>query len=409
MAAAKNDFDEAGLLAEARAIAGFHDFGDDGFLTPLRVLLASLADEASLNDSGRATMRGRVLESLVARLRAEDWFVRHPEIADEHIEAPLVVVGLARSGTTMLQRILASDPRHYAALWWEVRYPTPFPGTNFSEPDLRIPIAEREVRMILEASPEQAAIHPWDALAPDEEIMLLEHSFLSHVPEAFCNLPTYRSWLDDQDFAPAYEYLAKMLRFLQWQKKRRGEVRGRWVLKAPGHLGYLDVLFEVFPGAHVIQCHRDPLQTIPSGASMNVSLWALNTDEVDAKEVGHQWKERMAWALGRCVWVRDRMPAERFTDIWFRDAAADPIREVRRVYANAGIAFVSEARNAMEKWLVDNARDKRPAHEYSLAKFGFTEAEIRADFAAYRARFIEPRQGVKAREKMPKTPSRILD
>ncbi len=87
------------------------------------------------------------------------------------------------------------------------------------------------------------------------------------------------------------------------------------------------------------------------------------------------------------------MPAERFTDIWFRDAAADPIREVRRIYANAGIAFVSEARKAMEKWLVDNARDKRPAHEYSLAEFGFTEAEIKADFAEYRARFIEPRQG----------------
>ena len=263
---ARNAFDEEALLAEARKTAGFDDFGDDGFLTPLRVLLASLAEEAPLNDVGRATIRGRILESLVVRLRAEDWFVRHPEIGDEHIEAPLVVVGLTRTGTTMLQRILGSDPRHYAALWWEVRHPTPFPGTSFSEPDPRIPVAVEEVRMILEASPEQAAIHPWNALAPDEEIMLLEHSFLSHVPESFCHLPTYRSWLNEQDFTPAYEYLTKLLRFLQWQKKRRGDERGRWVLKTPGHLGYLDVLFKVFPDAHVIQTHRDPLQTIPSAA-----------------------------------------------------------------------------------------------------------------------------------------------
>jgi len=390
---AKNPFDEAALLAEARAIAGFNDFGDERFRTPLRVLLASLAEEASLNDIGRATMRGRVLESLVSRLRAEDWFSRHPEIADEHIEAPIVVIGLARTGTTMLQRILASDSRHYAAMWWEVRNPTPFPETSFREFDPRIPAAEEEVRMILEASPELAAIHPWNALAPDEEIMLLEHSFLSHVPEAFCNLPTYRSWLDEQDFAPAYEYLSKMIRFLQWQKKKRGEERGRWVLKSPGHLGYLDVLFEFFPGAHIVQTHRDPLQTIPSGASMNVSLFSMNTDHVDPKEVGRQWNERMTWALKRCVEARNRLPADRFTDVWFRDAARDPISEVARIYSDAGIEFVPQAKSAMEKWLVDNARDKRPAHDYSLEEFGLSEAGIKADFADYRSRFIEPHEG----------------
>lgn len=391
---AERDFDEAALLAEARAKAGLGDFGDDRFLTPLRVLLASLCEEASLNDSGRVTMRARVLESLVARLRAEDWFLRHPEIAQERIEAPLVVVGLARTGTTLLQRILACDPRHYAALWWEVRNPTPFPGTNFSEPDPRIPVAEEEVRSILEASPEQAAIHPWNALAPDEEILLLEHSFLSHVPEAFCNLPTYRSWLDEQDFTPAYEYLSRMLRFLQWQKKKRGEKRGRWVLKAPAHLGYLDTLFEVFPGAHVIQTHRDPLQTIPSAASMNVSLWRMNADRVDVGEVGRQWKERMAWALRRCLETRERMASRHFTDIWFRDTATDPISEVRRIYADAGITFLPETRAAMEKWLAENAREKRPGHDYSLAAFGLSASEIKRDFSAYRSRFIEPREGL---------------
>jgi len=277
-------------------------------------------------------------------------------------------------------------------MWWEVRYPTPFSGANLSEPDPRIPAAEEEVRMILEASPEQASIHPWNALAPDEEILLLEHSFLSHVPEAFCNLPTYRSWLNDQDFTPAYEYLAKMLRFLQWQKKKRGEARGRWVLKAPAHLGYLDALFRVFPGAHVIQTHRDPVQTIPSGASMNVSLFSMNSDEVDALDIGRQWKERMAWALRRCVEARDRYPTERFTDIWFSDAASDPIAQVRRIYVDAGIEFVPEAETAMEEWLLDNAREKRPAHAYSLEQFGFTEAAIKKDFASYRSRFIEPHQ-----------------
>lgn len=387
-------FDEAALLAEARATSGLTEFGDEGFRAPLRELLRALAG-ARLNAIGAASLRGRLVESLVTRLRAEEWFRRHPEILDETIEGPTVVVGMTRTGTTMLQRVLACDARHYSALWWETRHPTPYPGTHWDTPDPRIPDAVEEVRQILEASPEQAAIHPWDAEAPDEEIMLLEHTFLSHVPEAMCNVPEWREWLDEQDFTPAYRYLKRLLQFLQWQKKQRGESRGRWVLKTPGHLGYLDTLFSVFPDAHVAQTHRNPNETIPSSASLNLSLWRMNSDDVDPREVGQQWKERMAWSTRRCLTVRDAMPdaSERFTDIWFRDALSDPLPQVERIYAATGTDLIPEARAAMERWLIDNARDKRPTHQYSADEFGFEPGEIDAAFADYVERFIAPRDG----------------
>jgi hypothetical protein len=259
-------FVDADLLREAQERTGLSDFGEDGFREPLGVLLESLREEAPLNEIGRPTMRGRVLESLETRLKTQDWITRHPEILEEEIKEPIVVVGLMRTGTTMLQRILASDPRHYAAMWWETRFPAPLPDTDWTRPDPRIPPAEAEVAAILEADPRQAAIHPWDAQAPDEEIMLLEHSFYSHVPEAYTDLPTYRSWLTEQDWTPAYRYLYKLIQFLQWQKKQRGEIKERWVLKTPGHLGYIDTVFDVFEGARVIQTHRDPLETVPSAA-----------------------------------------------------------------------------------------------------------------------------------------------
>jgi len=355
-------------------------------------LLTALAGEAPLNEAGVAILRGRILESLVSRLRAEDWFRRHPEIAEEPIHAPLVVVGMTRTGTTMLQRVLASDPRHYAAIWWEVRNPTPWPGTRWDAPDPRIADAEEEVRQVLAAAPEQAAIHPWDPLAPDEEIMILEHAFLSHVPECYVSIPAYRRWLDAQDFTPAYQYLRKVLQFLQWQKKQRGEFRGRWVLKTPGHLGYLPTLFEVFPDAHVIQTHRSPVETIPSSVSLNFSLWKMTTDDPDPVEAGRQWMQRMQWALGRCMAYRDSISdeAQRFTDIWFRDALSAPLEQVERIYAAVGEELIPEARSAMEAWLVENARDKRPAHEYSADAYGFEEAELRSGFAEYIERFIAP-------------------
>jgi hypothetical protein len=384
-------FDEAALLAEAERATGLRDYGGDAFREPLRVLLRSLREEAPLNATGIAMLRGRILESLMTRLRTEDWIRRHPEIAGEQIAAPIVVVGQTRTGTTMLQRLLASDPRHHGPLWWEVRFPAPLAGTRWDAPDPRIPIAEAEVAAILTADPEQAAIHPWDAQAPDEEIMLLEHSFMSHVPEAFTNVPSYRAWIDTQDWTPAYTTLRRFLQFLQWQKRKRGALRERWVLKTPGHLGYLDTLLRVFPGALIVQTHRDPVQTIPSAASLNASLWGLSSDAVDTREAARQWQARMAWAVRRCLVSRERIPVQQLADVWFSDALANPLGEVERIYAHFGIELTGAARLALEQWLRNNRRDKRPAHDYTLEQFGLSAAEIERDFAEYRARFIAPR------------------
>jgi len=384
-------FDEATLLEEARAKAGLSDFGDEGFGAPLEQLLRSLREEARLNEIGRGMMRSRILESLETRLQTESWIARHPEILDEEIGAPIVVIGLMRTGTTMLQRVLASDPRLHAAMWWETRFPAPFSDTRWDAPDPRIPRGEAEVAAILEADPDQASVHPWDALAPDEEIMLLEHAFMSHVPEAFCNLPSYRAWLDEQDWTPAYAYLKRLLQFLQWQKRQRGNVRERWVLKTPGHLGYIDTLFSVFPGARVIQTHRDPVETVPSAVSMNFKLWDIYSDHADAHEVGRQWNHRLSWGMKRCMEARTRYAEDRFVDLWFRDALSDPLTHIEEIYETFGIEMIPEARIGMAKWLEENRRDKRPAHRYTLEEFGFTDEGIKADFAEYRKRFIEPR------------------
>ncbi|MGH7288412.1 MAG: sulfotransferase family protein, partial [Myxococcota bacterium] len=301
---------------------------------------------------------------------------------------PLVIVGLARTGTTLLHRLLSSDPDLYAARWWEVRFPAPLPGTDWRGPDPRIAEARAQVRWILETQPVLASIHPWDAEGPDEEVMLIEHSFLSHVPESGANLPSYRAWLDRQDFRPAYTLLRRLLQFLQWQKRRRGEAASRWVLKTPMHLGYLDLLFESFPGAHVIQTHRDPLETIPSVASMYLALWGLGAEKPDPLEVGRQCLARYAGALSRCLAVRDATPAERFVDADYRAVARDPVGEVRRIYAAAGLSLTPAAEAAMRAFVAKNPREHRPPHEYSMQTFGYTREGIERAFAAYRTRFI---------------------
>ena len=102
-----------------------------------------------------------------------------------------MIVGLPRTGTTLLHRTLAQDPRLFSARWFECRYPAPFPGGTLGADDPRIAQAKAEVQAMLDGSPALAAIHPLDAMAADEEILLLEHSFLSTVPESGANVPSY--------------------------------------------------------------------------------------------------------------------------------------------------------------------------------------------------------------------------
>ena len=383
-------FDEGAVLASARAIDGLEDFGDTGFLEPLRALLNSLA-AAPLNDPGSKLLRASVVHSLGNRLRLHYWLSRHPEIRAERIEAPLVVIGMMRSGTTLMQRLLAADPRHTCTYGWEAIAPAPPPGTDPADASDRIAAARAREEQTRVFAPRLFAIHPTYALEAEEEIMFLADAFLSHVPEASCDLPAYRAWLNDQDFAPAYANLYRTLQLLQWQKRLRGEHGGRWVLKTPAHLGYLGNLLETFPGARVVHMHRDPLETIPSGASLNTTLWRMHADAVDPARVGAQWLERMAWTNRRALSFRAASPGEdvRFTDITFRELIAAPLEQVERVYRAAGIALTADARDAMSRWLRGAAKEQLARHRYTAEDFGLTAAGIRGAFSDYYQRFFK--------------------
>lgn len=380
--------DEALLLDEAsRREDGLCDFGDPAFREPLRRLLDALGSEARLHEAGRVAQGERIVGLLCNRLRAEDAIRRNPEILDERIEDPIVIVGLMRTGTTMLHRMIASDPRLLALRWYESRHPAPFRGVPPSEPDPRIADAEREVEAMLGASPELLAAHPMDAHAPDEEILLVEHSFLSTNPHAFCNVPGFARWRDAQDLAPGYRLLDRLLRFLQWQKRRRGEGGRRWVLKTPFHLLHMEELLRAFPGARVVWTHRDPVQSVPSFASLIHTLRSTASDDVDPMLVGRQWSEIFARATERSLDAREACE-ERFLDVDYRELVADPLVQVARIHAFAGLSLPDEVRERMRRWAQENARDKRPVHRYTLERFGLDESALRHAFARYCERFI---------------------
>jgi hypothetical protein len=365
---------------------GLKNFGDSSYRKGLEVLCDSLNHEAKLSDFGHGLLQHKLIELLVNRLRIEEFFRLHPEIENETLAPPVVIVGLPRTGTTLLQRVLSCDPNLYAMHWWESRYPVPFPGEDLKNPIERMERARGEVKVMVDAMPKLLAIHPMDADQADEEVMLMEHSFMSSF-NAYAHVPGYMKWLHGSDETPAYDYLKRVLKFLQWQKRQRSIRAQRWVLKAPHHLLRMKLLLKEFPGAQVIQTHRDPVETIPSIASMIHTLWCIYSSQADATAAGHEWNTLMARAFHHTMDVRAQN-SKPFLDVRFIDTVKKPFEVVRAIYAHTGMALTPEAERAMQHWMEQNRRDTRAAHDYNPADFGLSDTQIKHDFADYRTRYL---------------------
>ncbi len=373
---------ESSLIAAARRESGLHDFVDESFREPLRRLLVSLDEEAQLHPLGRMLLRQSLVRALVNRLRLEDLCDRHPEIAEQPVREPVFILGLQRTGTTLLHRLLTCEPALRPLLSWEALNPAPFPGVvapGARDPRMRLAeLAERGLRYL---APEFFAIHPVEAHAPEEDVLLLDLSFVSPTADATQRVPRYSAWLRDTDQRPAYRYFRRVIQLLLWQRS------GRWLGKTPHHLENLDVLLDVFPDAKIIQTHRDPVRVVASFASMMAHGRAIFSDRVDPREVGAQLADKAVRAVTRAIAVRERAAAGSFLDVAYAGLLADPLAEIQRIYAFLGLTLAPATEASMQRWIAANPQNKRGVHRYQLEDFGLEREELARRFEPYRARF----------------------
>mgnify|MGYP005713087553 FL=1 len=372
------------ILDQAKSETGLSDLGEPLFSEGLNRLSDSINNEANLNEIGIQAQPIRIQGLLSNRLRFEEDLKKFPEILDQEIIAPIVIVGLPRTGSTMTHRLLASDPNHTAMLWWEGRYPALLPGEKRGDIETRMELGKAEVDAVVAASPEALDIHPWDYKGADEEILLLEHNFLSTVPESFMALPSYSEWIEDQDHTLAYEDLKKFIQYLQWQNP--GREKKRWVLKSPHHLGFIDKMISVFPDAKIIQTHRDPIKTVPSFCSMCANLFEPLTTNFDKVFIGKHWSNKLTRALNHCMNISEQHP-DNFLDLEFLNMIKDPIDEMKKIYEFIGESFGEKTEVAMEAWREEN-KHEMGAHKYSLEEYDLTESQINNNFAKYQQKYI---------------------
>ena len=377
--------DTDALLAASRRRADHQDFEDMTFLEGLNRLLHALVTEARLNLLGRIVARDSIVGYLANRLRLEQDRRGHPEIAAQRIHRPIVITGLPRSGSTLLHSLLAQDPANRVPRMWEMVTPSPPPDGATYECDSRIASLERRLRWFDRLVPEFKKIHSVGARLPEECVVILSHSFLS---SQFCSMyvvPSYQGWVRSQSLLPAYRLHRRFLQQLQWRCS--GE---RWVLKAPAHLPALAELCAVYPDIGVIMTHREPLEVLPSEASLHTVLRQTFSDAVDPAAVGREVTELTADEIRTGLRARDQgcAPAEQFLDVRYRDLIKDPIGTVRSAYAHFDIPFTAMAETRMRRYLADSPKDKHGAHVYSLSQFGLDADEEHERYRDYRERFL---------------------
>ena len=370
----------------ARRRTGLAEFGDWAFEEPLERLLDAYRREARLTTLGRITVREMIVSLLENLLFMEAERAADPTIEARPITAPVFIIGLPRTGTTLLHNLMAEDANNRVPLTWEVMFPARPVEGEAGEQSLRDKTAAR-LGWANRLAPEFKRIHPIAPDLPQECIAITANVFMSIQFHTTHDVPSYEDWFERGSQALAYDFHYRFLQHLD--ARRPGK---RWVLKAPGHLFALDALLERYPDAKIIQTHRDPLRVMASMASHATVLRKAFSDRADPAEIAADWTRRWADALDRFLCVRDLAPAEQFLDVSYDDTESAPIPTIERIYDFLGWPLMPDARAAMERHLAANPKNKHGVHRYSLAEYGLDRDTELARFRSYCDRFAIPIQ-----------------
>ena len=365
-----------------RAATGLSDFGSSYYREGLDRTVHALNTEADLNDLGRVMQHATISNALIQRLKIIDTYKAHPEIADEVIDGPIVVLGLPRTGTTALGQLISADSQFRCLRTWESQAPTPPPETATQHNDPRIDQAAEGIAMIEQMFPDFRATTNAEPEAATECQDLMGMSFRTFHFDGVVRVPGYVEWLMHCDMRETYEFHRDVLKLLQWRCKPN-----LWHLRTPVHMFALDAFVEVYPNAKFVWSHRDPAEVLGSVCSLIAYIRSWGSDHKDPEELG---AEQLAWwveGIGRAMDFRRKFGDDRFVDVSFSDLQTDPVTTVANCYEQLGLTFSNETRASVKQWADKHRPGHRGTHAYHLADYGLTPEQVRDAFSDYQSNY----------------------
>jgi hypothetical protein len=380
--------DENSLLADARRNTGLEDFGDDGWIDHFRVLIQAIEEEAKLNLMGRILTRADMVMFLETRLRIQDYYTRFPEIDEEVIHEPVMILGHGRTGTTILHEVMSTDPQFRIVKRWEAMFPCPPPEPESYDTDPRIERADKLITIFDRVTPEWKAMHKFGGGLPVECAEFLYACFLSNVFVFSYQIPTYAKYLQEQDLGYTIRWHQRFLKLLQWKYKKP-----HWLLKNPIWIDYIPDVLEVYPDAKIVLTHRDPITVSDSFVNVMGTIFWWRTDD----PWGGGMLDSLVMADGRAEthanlmrWMEDGTLRPGFvSNVLYADFMKDPAETIARCCGDLGLPFSDDSAAAIRRYLDAKPKGKHGKFDYERADAEQIAAE-RERFRAYQEYFGVP-------------------
>lgn len=361
------------LIKEIKGMTGLRDFGDEDFQEGLSVLIDSAKNDAHLSYYGRLLLSNLVTSALVSRLRLIAVKKDHPEIFNSPVIPPLFVVGLPRSGTTFLHRLLSSLPEARPIPTWELYEPVPGPGPDIRK--FRVRLMSYIPRFF---APEMDSKHELRYDRPEECIFLFNNTMVSIGYWQVAPVYSYIDWCIEQDMEAPFSWYYRYLQYIQ------SNIPGsRLTLKAPVYTGQLDALFKAIPDAMVIQTHRDPFKVVPSTMSLFNTIHSLLSEQPDISRMIKTNLRLLGLLMERNIRALEKIDKGKVLHIEYKSLTSDPVGTVIKIQKHFNLPWSDVHLSALKESLKVHKKDRHGTHKYTLKDFGLNEPMISCAFSDY--------------------------
>ncbi len=368
------------IVDAALAAASVDGFDNDSFVEGLDVLLGSLCECATASDAGMASIGRQMVGHLANRFAIEAYLRAHPALERSPIEAPVFVLGMPRTGTTLMVNLLHQDPAARTLRKWETNLPVPPAATGTLSTDPRCEKLNAQRRQEVAEGKLKTNVHFEWYDDPTECVYLLMQDFKSTAWDALLPLPAYSEFLLGCDMRPTYAWHKKVLQHLQEHNQ------GRWTLKAPGHALFARVLLAVYPDARLVWMHRDPRIALASLVSLISGVHTRFQPAPDTAWIRRHYPRQLAQHANEMLAVEAERPGQVF-HVHYDDLMEDPVAATMTLYRQMGLALSEGVLAGVRNYVAEHPRGAHGGHDYSLEQFGMDWNDVVPLFEAYLGRF----------------------